>query len=282
MAIMTGTNTQSVGIDILSTMVQQYLKENAVLIPTIVDRTIEAVQKGVKSIEIGRAAGLSIGSEDLVDDGTTGYTEQDFTWVTDTLDLDTQCGVYVVLTKKGDFQSVLNQEPELIERAIDSLTTKLEERIFAKIKAAHANNKFKFKSGYTLSYQDVTNAKKVLDKNKVPKSDRFMIINPEQEEDLLNLELFHSAEKYGNNSVLMNGEIGRISGFTVLTSLNVEENNTAFYHRTTSAFARQWNVSFEKNRILKTSSYEYLLETLYGLVTLDAGVRAVLVNETGV
>jgi N4-gp56 family major capsid protein len=282
MAIMTGTNTQAVGIKILSSMVQQYLKENAVLIPTIIDKTDEAARKGVKTIQIGRAAAFSIGSEDLPDDGTTGYTEQDFTWVTDDLDLDLRCGVYVVLTKRGDFQSVLNQEPELIERAIDSLTTKLEQRIFDKIKAAHANNKFKFKSGYTLSYQDVTNAKKVLDKRRVPKSDRFMIINPEQEEDLSNLELFHSAEKYGNNSVLLTGEIGRISGFTVLTSLSVEENNTAFYHRTTAAFGRQWDVSFEKNRILKTSSYEYLLETLYGLVTLDQGVRAVLVNETGV
>lgn len=281
MAIMTGANTQAVGIDILSAMVQAYLKENAILIPTIIDRSAEAAAKGVKSIDIGRAKGFTLGSEDLPDDGTTGYTAQDFTWETDTIDLNLQCGVYVVLTKKGDFQSVLNQEPELVERAIDSLTTKLEQRIFDKIKDADAGNKFKFKSGYTLSYQDVTNAKKILDKNKVPKSDRFMIINPEQEEDLLNLELFHSAEKYGNNSVLLNGEIGRISGFTVLTSLNVEENNAAFYHRTTAAFARQWQVSFEKQRILKTSSYEYLLETLYGLVTLDEGVRAVLVNETG-
>lgn len=282
MGIMTATNTQAVGIDILSTMVQQYLKENAILQPTIVDRTEEARRKGVKSIDIGRAASFATGSEDLIDDGTTGYTAQDFTWVTDTLALDRQCGVYIVMTKKGDFQAVINQEPELIERAVDSLTTKLEQRIFDAIKAANASNKFKFKSGYTLSYQDITNAKKVLDINKVPKSDRFMIINPEQEEDLLNLELFHTADKYGNNNVLLNGEIGRISGFTVLSSLNVSENNAAFYHRTTAAFGRQWDVSFEKNRLLKTSSYEYLLETLYGLTTLDAGVRAVLVNENGV
>ena len=278
MGIMTGTNTTAVGIDILSAMVQAYLKENAVMIPTIMDESEQAARKGVKTISIGRAAGFT-GAEDLVDDGVTGYTAQDFTWETDDIDLTTQCGVYVKMTKKADFQSVIDQQPQLVERAIDSLTTKLELSIFDAIADVDVANKFGFKSGFTLSYQDITNAKKVLDKRKVPKTDRFMLINPEQEEDLLNLELFHSAEKYGNNSVLMTGEIGRISGFTVLTSVNAAENKAAFYHRTTAAFGRQWPVSFESQRILKTSSTEYLMETLYGLVTLDGGVRAVLVEE---
>ena len=268
--------TDNVKGTLISAMVQSYLSENSILIPSIMDRSGE-ITTGLKQLDIGRAG--SIAAEDF---NGTSWTDQSLTWEIDTLEINKRAGSYVTIKIKDDVQSAVNQEPQLLNRMIASLVGKLEEEVYAEIASVNAANKFQFKAGATISYQDITHARKILTKQYVPLQDRVLAINPEQEEQLCDMESFYHADKYGSRDVLLNGEIGRIAGFRVLVSNSVAENNAVFYHNSHGVFARQLEVEYESDRILKSDVIEHKVATLYGLKVLDSGKRGVLINEAGV
>jgi len=281
MALMTTTQTSAVAVDIVSQYVQLYLTQNAVLLNTILDRSTD-VETGAKQVGVGRYGALSLGAETKV--ANTPYTSQTMTWALDALLLDKHEGVFVELEKIASIQSLPSQEAGILENATATLTEKLEAAIYTAMRAVSASapdHRQAFKSGTILSLEDITNARKLLNVAKVPLTDRFMAINPEQEEDLFNLDSFRSADKYGSNQVLVNGEVGKIFGFTVVMSNNVLTDECLFYHRTHCAFARQLEMTWDTDKNLKNSSSEYLLETIYGLKMLDLGKRGVLINSTG-
>jgi hypothetical protein len=98
----------------------------------------------------------------------------------------------------------------------------------------------------------------------------------------LKLENFLHADKYGDRMALVNGEIGMLLGFRVLVTEYVTESTALAYHRSHVAFGRRLAMTWEQGRGLQDDVYEYLLQTKYGLKTLDNGVRGVLINNTGV
>lgn len=268
-------------IDILSAYVQQRLTERAILIPSIIDRSSEAV-KGVGNIKIGRRTALT--SETKAEG--TEYTAQRFTWSTDDLNpTANQEGVYTQLTSLADLNSLLNQESEILQASADALIAKLEASVYTALSATSAStpdHRVALATQDTLSTQDILEARRLLLKQYVPvDNDLFLAINPDQETDLLAMDKFTDASKYGSNMPLIMGEIGRIYGFRVLVSNSVTSSTAVAYHRTHVAFARMQTVQWSQDRILKDSVSEYLLESFYGLKTLDAGIRGVLLNNTG-
>jgi N4-gp56 family major capsid protein len=60
-----------------------------------------------------------------------------------------------------------------------------------------------------------------LNKSNVPTDGRYVIVSPEFEALILGDARFIDASKYGTNTPIMNGEIGRAIGFRVLTSNNL-------------------------------------------------------------
>lgn len=86
-------------------------------------------------------------------------------------------------------------------------------------------------AGTILTAQDVATAdaaflllrrlRMTLNKNNVPTDDRWCTISPEFEALILGDARFIDASKYGSNTPIMNGEIGRALGFRMLTSNNL-------------------------------------------------------------
>lgn len=62
-----------------------------------------------------------------------------------------------------------------------------------------------------------------LNKQNVPTDNRFAVISPEFEAVILGDNRFIDASKYGTNTPIMNGEIGRAIGFRILVSNNLPE-----------------------------------------------------------
>lgn len=60
-----------------------------------------------------------------------------------------------------------------------------------------------------------------LDKNNVPVDGRWLVVSPEFYALILGDPRFIDASKYGSTSPIMNGEVGRIVGFSVLVSNNL-------------------------------------------------------------
>lgn len=71
----------------------------------------------------------------------------------------------------------------------------------------------------------ITNARKVLNVNKCPVSDRWLVIDPEADDKLLQLDGFTEADKVGDaGSALREGSLGRKLGF------NIEMDQNIAYH----------------------------------------------------
>jgi N4-gp56 family major capsid protein len=71
------------------------------------------------------------------------------------------------------------------------------------------------------AYKIVLALKVKLDKAKVPSVGRFLVISPEFHALLLQDTRFIDAASYGSNTPIMNGEVGRVLGFSVVISLNL-------------------------------------------------------------
>jgi len=261
--------------DLISAYVQQFLVEQAVIIPTVLDRSQDAGNNS--SVDYLRTTGLTAESKAE----STNYTAQKFTVASDTLSLDKQKGVYVEVETKARIQTTLNIPVETMKLSVQGLVDQLELDVYAAVRQAHANNRVKLETSSTLSLSDIFTAAKILDTAKVPQENRYFIINPTQKADIVKLNNFLDASKYGSTLGLKKGEIGEIAGFKILISNNVTVSEAVAYHMSHTVFARQYGVSFERGRNLKGSLDEYLMESYYGLKTLDLGVRGVLLNNAG-
>jgi len=271
--VITPTVTSEAANTLISQMVQSYLTETAVLIPTIMDRSSE-VKKGDTQVKYLKVGGLEAESKSSGSD----YTAQKYSITEDTLVLDDQEGVYVEMETKADLDSVITQEPYIFQRAADALVQKLEADVYtalANVSTSNPDHAIEYDSASVLALSDILECRRLLNIAKLPPMERFLAIHPNNETDLLGLDQFLHADKYGSNTVLMNGEIGRIFGFTVLVTTNVTENTSLAYHRSHAVFARQQQVTWERDRNLKGDKHEFLLQTFYGLKTLDSGIRGV-------
>lgn len=97
-----------------------------------------------------------------------------------------------------------------------------------KVSDAFVSSLMTTQAGTVLTAQDVATAdaayllirklRLALDKANVPESGRFLVISPEFYALILGDPRFIDASKYGTNAPIMNGEVGRIIGFSVLVA----------------------------------------------------------------
>lgn len=73
------------------------------------------------------------------------------------------------------------------------------------------------------AYQVLVDLKTRMGETDIPDEGRYVIVPEWFHSLLLHSPLFVSAEKYGSNTVLMNGEVGRALNFTILKSNNVPQ-----------------------------------------------------------
>lgn len=106
------------------------------------------------------------------------------------------------------------------------------------------------------AYQIIRKARVALDKGNVPAEGRFLIVSPEFYAVLLGDPRFVDASKYGTNAGILNGEVGRIVGFSVVVS-NTIPAGTAGTLPAVSNFViagHQMGVTFAE-QISKTEAY---------------------------
>lgn len=99
------------------------------------------------------------------------------------------------------------------------------------------------------AFKVLINMRVALDKNKVPSEGRFAVVSPEFYAVLLQDPRFIDASQYGTNAPIMNGEVGRALGFSVVVSLNLPagtagtppevSNFVVAGHRMATTFAEQ-------------------------------------------
>lgn len=275
------TEVSATSQELVSSIVQETLKERAKLMPLVSDYS-QFAQKGTNTVRVPRRTQFS--AADKAEN--TDLTAQEITFASDTIDVSLHKAIYAKLEDFADFKSNVNVQAEIIQEMANEVALQFDKDVITELKLASAAGPdhildYVDSAGDTLALADIANARALLNRQNVPMADRYMLISPEKEQDLLNIENFISAEKYASREGLIEGMVGRVFGFDVFVHTELAAEETIFWHRSAVGYAMGLNPSFEQDRDLKSASTEYLLQNLYGVEVLDSGRRQVLINGTG-
>jgi N4-gp56 family major capsid protein len=286
MATFTTTQTGPTEMDLILSVVQDELIRAAKLRPTVVDMSSSA-EKGVKTIEIPRYDTHFANPAAQNPDGVTPVTSQTVDFQTDSLDLDKWVTLPYEIPDRISRQSRVNLEAELAASAGRTFGKYIDDELIVALRAASAaapNHRIQLSGGLNdeITLDDITNARELLNKADVKEEDRWLIVSPKQERAMLNISNFIEADKYGAREALLNGEIGRVFGFRVMVHNGLSDDEAIAYQREAVAFAMQKDMMFESRRAqLGLQKTEYAFSAGWGTVTLEQGVKQVLLNATG-
>jgi hypothetical protein len=266
---------------VVANIVQTVLKQESILLPTVSDWSRFA-GPGAASVKAPRRTQFSAGDKTE----NTALTAQELTFAVDTISLDKHKAIYAKLERIAGLQAVPDVQAEIIVEAAKELALQVDKDLIVELKLVSTSAPdhlldYANTPTDTLAIADIVNARMLLNKQNVPMSDRFMVISPEQESAVLQIGDFVRADAYGNANGLMNGELGRIYGFTVLMHTQLSAAQALFYHKSHVGFAQQMAPEFRQDFNLSLASDEYLLHTVYGTEVLDSGKRGVYYNGSG-
>lgn len=279
MTATTTSHTSATAEQVVAEIVQRELIASAVIRFTISDYT-SWVKPGANQVKIPKTGSFSV--QDKAAGSATGYQALQF--ATDNLDLNKHKHIPALLEDSAQAQSAVDLTGEYVERMASAFAKQIDVDIYNQLKlCASANNvTFTGSSGSKISKDDILAARAKLDAQEVPAGDRYMLVNPKQEAEMLAIEGFVDASKYGSSDPVQNGELGRVYGFRVIKSTVCEEDVTIFYHRSHVAFAMQQMPKYERQRASLTALGDELsLSTLYGCKVLDGGKRGSLATAAG-
>jgi coat protein Gp5 len=90
--------------------------------------------------------------------------------------------------------------------------------------------------GTTDGYVTAVRARRVLNEQNVPMAGRVLLLGAALEEDFLNSDHLTLVDQSGSDSALRDGTLGRILGFTVVTSNAIDPDIGYAFHKTAIAF----------------------------------------------
>jgi len=271
------TETVATSIDVVAAILQAELVQNSVLLGTVSDYTAW-VMPGANTVKVPRSGSFTAGNK--VEN--TASTYQALTFATDDIELSIYKHIVAELEDIAREQSAVDVEGEYIRRMATAMVEAIENDIAGVLIKSDNEIQFSGAANLVITKADILEARKLLDDEKVPAKDRFLVIPPAQEKALLLIDDFVDASKYGSKSAIQNGELGRIFGMKVIKTTSLGSDTEAvIYHRSHAAFARQLAPKFEKQRAALTRLADELsLSLRYGVKQLDGGTRGIYMDES--
>lgn len=269
---------------LVASIVQETLKQKSILLGTVSDYSSYAAA-GAKEVKIPRRAQFAAADKSE----NTDLTAQELTFSSDTISLNKHKAIYSKLERIAGLQANVQVQAEILAEMANELALQVDKDLVTVLKATSAaapDHRVLFANSPTNTIQqtDILEARRLLNVQNVPMDNRFLVIPPDQEKAMLLLSDFVRADAYGSAGGLINGEVGRVYGFTVVmwnVSGSLASTEFLAYHKGHVGFAQQLTPEFETQKELKSVSTEFLLHHVYGTVTLDSGKRGVLFNSTG-
>lgn len=259
-------NTGATEMEIISSIVQDELIRSAKLRPTITDRS-DMAEKGIKVIDLPRFESSFNGPADQNEDGATVTVSQTAVFDVDTIDLSDWTSIVYEVPDRVGKQTRINLEGELAESAGKSYGNYMDDQIIVQLRLGAAANLHGLGglatgNGTEVSLADVAKARRLLNRAEADQDSRYMVVPPEMEETIINLDNFRNADKYGSREALLEGEVGRIYGFIVIVHNGLAANEACFYQKKCVAVAVQQEVRFETQRMelgLQSTQYSFAL-----------------------
>lgn len=288
-AITSAANTGVTEMDLIASIVEENRVVNTVIMNTATDRS-NLLIPGLKSLELPRFSSTDTAGNrrfgdpsDQNQDGETPAPFQEVTLESDVINLDQWKNLPYRLADRIVAQSRVPLVSEFAKQAGKDMARYMDDSVraaYATLTAAVTYTGAADPSipalTATISLNDIAQARLLLDKQFVDDMDRFLIISPAQEKAIINLDNFRKADEYGSREALLNGEVGRIYGFTVIKSTLLGDAEAYAVHKHCVNFAMQKELDFESQRadvMLRATDYSFAVG--WGLTVMDGGAYGV-------
>jgi N4-gp56 family major capsid protein len=270
------TEVSATSMQVVTSIVQETLKQEAKLLPLISDYSSFAI-KGASAVKVPRRN--TFAAADKTEN--SALTAQEITFSVDTISLDKNKAIYAKLERIAELQATPNVEAEIIMEMAKELALQVDKDIKVELELASAaapDHRIAF-AGASIAQTDLLEARRLLNVQNVPMDGRFLGIHPTEEKAILSISDFVRADAYGSAGGLVNGEIGRLYGMTVVMSNVFDEGNSVVWHKSAIGYAAQLAAEYETDKDLAKVAKEYLLSMIYGVEVLDSGKRQVLLGS---
>lgn len=259
----------------VSSLVQEYLIQEAVLMPRVMN--IPSM-KGEDRVKIPRS-NTALTADDKVEN--TSVTAQVVTYATDDLLLDQHKAIQIRIEDKAMVNSMVDLMSDIIPRMVKTLALDIDNKIVAQLELASAaapDHRLAYDNATSLGKVDLLNARQLIHQQNLRFNECYIGVSPASESNLLAIDDFVHVDKYGSSGGLVNGELGRLYGATVIMSNEFDDLKTIVWHPSAVAFSRQMDPKFERDRDVPNLADLISLSHIYGAKVLDSGVRQVLLG----
>jgi hypothetical protein len=252
-------------------MVQRELAASAKLRPLVTDVS-EFALPGHKNIEFPKYGSFSV---QKLQQGQKADA-QALTASNDVLNLDQLADIQFVLKKQAELQSRLRLEQAYMQRAASAHGRQVDIDILEEmIPNAAAGNAVTYNAGDIRD--NVEEVVQKLDEAFAPEENRFLVFRPAQKKLLLAVENFVSAEKYGDRTPILTGEIGMAFGLRFVMS-NISSDNfvdgvMVGFQSEAMAVGFQMDPMIDEMKAIEygAGSRRIAIDQLYGVKTLQDG-----------
>lgn len=279
-ALMGVTETSAAALANVSELAQLYLQQESKLLPTVTDYSSLAVQ-GASSIKLPRSGGFTVGDKSE----NTAVDSQVITYAADTISLDQHRVVQFLLEDIANEQSMVDVVQDAVLKASKDLAFDIDQKIKAEFDNASASA-----PDHVIQYNDITNEdieltdilemRRLLIAQNIDPNQCFLGVGNAQEKNMLLIDNFIDASKYGATRPIMNGEIGMIYGMRVIVSNVFSGTDSYAWHPTAVGMAFQQGVRTQRDYDLANLAWRYSLDYIAGFEVLDSGKRVVKIEET--
>lgn len=152
--------------------------------------------------------------------------------------LDTHPYSAVAVTDEQLTLDIINFGTQVLQPQVRAVAERLENLIATTLGGAivPAAAEIAHTIGTTDGYTTAVKARKVLNMQNVPMAGRVLLLGANLEEDFLNSDHLTLVDQSGSDSALRDGTLGRILGFTVVTSNAIDPDIGFAFHATAVAF----------------------------------------------
>lgn len=259
--------------DLLVAIAQRALIENSVIAGSLWNVS-QFAKAGLSSISFPkRNTKLAVKKKTA----NVATDSQTIVWEADKLDLDQHAYIRFCITESAKAQSVLNLESEAIQESGAAHAEDLDGFLYALLYANAADSTtFTGNTNATIALADIVDARQYLKSTKVKpfKENIFLAVNSKEEADMLKIDGFIDASKYGDREPIYNGEIGRVYGTKILVSEEVDAEKAIMYHRDALAWGLQLQPSIMVAPDLNNIGMGYVIHQLYGAKVMRSGLFA--------
>lgn len=278
MAITNTTDTAAIIEKRVSEIVTETLIQEAVALGAVRDYSGQ-VGPGMDRLDVPLFSELAI--QDVSE--SAEMTPQSITLATAQLSLNRHKAIPFSISDKANVQSKARLVDVTVRNGARSLAAEIDDYMFGVVDANVAGSNRVALTANPLA--DIALAKKIMDAENCPKSNRYMVASPGFVQALLSASGIIDADKYGSAEPKQAGFVSRVYGFTVLesSSASIIDDGFQCFHMDALGFARQISPKFERDRNVLGQRDDYSLTHLYGGINLDpAGLRMVVFDADGI